>query len=306
MKITPKISKNGISSYEAGFEDFFKTLRPSLKPWDFFVNWSKVYDNSKSMESDLRVWNQILGKDNFDKEFRELLRKNPNLVKSIPSLIVRDGAGSMKFSIIEDKSDLTKPDSYFDFSKPANSDKAIEDALSFMKNSGLAELFKGKRISNLVDYMIGVEAGLDSNGRKNRSGTGMESVVEAYLTNFVKSKKLEFIRQATPIKIKAKWGFSVPVDKSSRAFDFAISDGSQLVLMEVNFYGGGGSKLKATAGEYKGLFDLLNIPKVQFVWVTDGEGWKTTKLPLKSAYEHIDYIWNLNWLARGYLDDLFD
>jgi hypothetical protein len=151
MKITPKISKNGISSYEAGFEDFFKTLRPSLKPWDFFVNWSKVYDNSKSMESDLRVWNQLLGKENFDKEFRELLRKNPNLVKSIPSLIVRDGAGSMKFSIIEDKSDLTKPDSYFDFSKPANSDKAIEDALSFMKNSGLAELFKGKRISNLVD-----------------------------------------------------------------------------------------------------------------------------------------------------------
>jgi hypothetical protein len=188
----------------------------------------------------------------------------------------------------------------------ARVDKAIEDALNFMNNSGLAELFKGKRISNLVDYMIGVEAGLDSNGRKNRSGTGMESVVEAYLTNFVKRKKLEFIRQATPIKIKAKWGFSVPVDKSSRAFDFAISDGSQLVLMEVNFYGGGGSKLKATAGEYKGLFDLLNIPKVQFVWVTDGEGWKTTKLPLKSAYEHIDYIWNLNWLARGYLDDLFD
>lgn len=98
---------------------------------------------------------------------------------------------------------------------------------------------------------------------------------------------------------------AVPVDKSSRSFDFAISDGKQLVLMEVNFYGGGGSKLKATAGEYKGLYDLLNIPNVKFVWITDGEGWKTTKLPLKSAYEHIDYVWNLNWLSRGYLDDLF-
>ena len=161
MKITPKIAKNGISSYEDGFEDFYKTLRPSLKPWDFFVNWSKVYENTKSMESDLRIWNQILGKENFDAVFRELLRKNPNLVKSIPSLIVRDGAGSMEFSIIEDKNDLTKADSYFDFSKPTNSDKAIEEALRFVKNSGLAELFKSKRISNLVDYMIGVEAGLD-------------------------------------------------------------------------------------------------------------------------------------------------
>jgi type II restriction enzyme len=225
MKITPKIAKNGISSYEDGFEDFFKTLRPSLKPWDFFVNWSKVYENTKSLESDLRIWNQILGKENFDNEFRELLQKNPSLVKSIPSLIVRDGAGSMEFSIIEDKNDLTKADSHFDFSKPANSDKAIEEALRFVKKSGLAELFKGERISNLVDYMIGVEAGLDSNGRKNRSGTGMESVVEAYLTNFVEKKNLEFIRQATPTKIKGKWGFSVPVDKSSRAFDFAISDG---------------------------------------------------------------------------------
>jgi type II restriction enzyme len=306
MKITPKIAKNGISSYEAGFEDFFKTLRPSLKPWDFFVNWSKVYENSKSMESDLNIWNQILGKENFDKEFRELVRKNPRIVMSIPSLIVRDGSGSMKFTIIEDKNDLTKPDSHFDFSKPANSDVEIDNALRFVKNSGLAELFTNRRISNLVDYMVGVEAGLDSNGRKNRSGTGMESVVEAYLHNFVKQRKLEFIRQAPAVKIKSKWGFSVPVDKSSRAFDFAISDGSQLVLMEVNFYGGGGSKLKATAGEYKGLFDLLTIPNTKFVWITDGDGWKTTKRPLEEAYKHIDYIWNLNWLSRGYLEDLFN
>ena len=306
MKITPKIAKNGISSYEAGFEDFYKTLRPSLKPWDFFVNWSKVYENSKSIEADLIIWNQILGKDDFDNNFRALLRKNPNLVKSIPSLIVRDGAGSMEFSIIEDKTDLTKPDSFFDFSKPANSDKAIEEALRFVKNSGLAELFRSKRITNLMDYMIGVEAGLDSNGRKNRSGTGMESVVEAYLTEFVKNRKLGFIPQATGTKIESKWGFNVPMDKASRSFDFALSDGVRLVLMEVNFYGGGGSKLKATAGEYQKLFDLVNTPSTKFLWITDGAGWRTSKNHLEDAYKHIDYIWNLNWLARGYLEDLFD
>jgi type II restriction enzyme len=193
----------------------------------------------------------------------------------------------------------------FDFSKPANTDIEIEQALRFMQNTGLTRLFSKDGVKNLVDYVIGVEAGLDSNGRKNRSGTSMESVVEAYLEGFVKNRKLEFIPQATPRKIKELWGFDVPVDKSSRSFDFAISDGELLVLMEVNFYGGGGSKLKATAGEYKGLYDLLNIPNVKFVWITDGEGWRTTKLPLKSAYEHIDYVWNLNWLSRGYLDDLF-
>jgi type II restriction enzyme len=246
-----------------------------------------------------------LGKPDFDSEFRLLLKKHPEIVKAIPSLIVRDGSASQTFRIIENITDLTNPDLIFDFSKPAKSDDEIEQALAFMRNTGLVKLFSKDGVKNLVDYVIGVEAGLDSNGRKNRSGTSMESVVEAYLEGFIKRRKLEFIPQATPKRIKELWGFEVPVDKSSRSFDFAISDGKQLVLMEVNFYGGGGSKLKATAGEYKGLYDLLNIPNVKFVWITDGEGWRTTKLPLKSAYEHIDYVWNLNWLSRGYLDDLF-
>jgi type II restriction enzyme len=305
MKITPNISKSGISSYEQGFEDFFNTLRPSLKLWDFFVNWEKVFRNTKEIEIHLNIWNYLLGKTDFDSEFRILLKKHPEIVKAIPSLIVRDGSASETFKIIEDIADLTQPDLVFDFSKPAKSDSDIEQALAFMRNTGLVKLFSKDGVKNLVDYVIGVEAGLDSNGRKNRSGTSMESVVEAYLEGFIKRRKLEFIPQATPKRIKELWGFEVPVDKSSRSFDFAISDGKQLVLMEVNFYGGGGSKLKATAGEYKGLYDLLNIPNVKFVWITDGEGWRTTKLPLKSAYEHIDYVWNLNWLSRGYLDDLF-
>jgi type II restriction enzyme len=305
MKITPKISKSGISSYEQGFEDFYKTLRPSLKPWDFFVNWDKVFRNSKQIEIYLNIWNYLLGKPNFDSEFRTLLKQHPEIVKAIPSLIVRDGNASEVFRIIEDITDLTQPDNLFDFSKPAKTNADIEQALAFVRNTGLIRLFSKDGVKNLVDYAIGVEAGLDSNGRKNRSGKSMESVVEAYLDDFTKNHKLNFIPQATPKKIKDLWGFNVPVDKSSRSFDFAISDGTQLVLMEVNFYGGGGTKLKATAGEYKGLYDLLNLPNVKFVWVTDGEGWTTTKLPLKSAYEHIDYVWNLNWLSRGYLEDLF-
>jgi len=305
MKITPKISKSGISSYEQGFEDFYKTLRPSLKLWDFFVNWDKVFRNTKQIEIYLNIWNYLLGKPNFDAEFKSLLKQHPEIVKAIPSLIVRDGSASQIFHIIEDISDLTQPDNLFDFSKPAKTEADIEKALAFVRNTGLVRLFSKDGVKNLVDYAIGVEAGLDSNGRKNRSGTSMESVVEAYLSDFTKNRKLKFIPQATPKKIKELWGFNVPVDKSSRSFDFAISNGIQLVLMEVNFYGGGGSKLKATAGEYKGLHDLLNLPNVKFVWITDGEGWTTTKLPLKSAYEHIDYVWNLNWLSRGYLEDLF-
>lgn len=306
MKITPRISKSGISSYENSFEDFFKTLRPSLKLWDYFVNWEKVFRNTRDFEVDLNIWNYLIGKDNFDKEFLILLEKHPQIVRAIPALIVRDGTASQTFSVISDLGDLTKKDLFFDFSNPADTPEKRQDALFFCKNSGLHLLFSKDGVKNLVDYVIGVEAGLDSNGRKNRSGTSMEKVVETYLQDFCKNRGLEFIDQATPKEIKNKWGFDVPVDKSSRRFDFAISDGSKLVLMEVNFYGGGGSKLKATAGEYKDLNKLLRVPKTQFVWITDGEGWHTTREPLRSAYEQIDFLWNLDWLYRDYLADLFN
>ena len=299
------MSKAGISHYEEGFEDFFQTLRPSLKLWDFFVNWDKVFRNTREIEIQLNLWNYLLGKKDFDNEFRALLDKHPSLVKTIPSLIVRDGMASKIFNVIDDFSNLTKPDQMFDFSKDASSKADIEKALMFVHKTGLVRLFSKDGVKNLVDYVIGVEAGLDSNGRKNRSGTSMESVVEAYLENFVSDKKIEFIPQATPRKIKEAWGFDVPIDKTSRSFDFAISDGKLLVLMEVNFYGGGGSKLKATAGEYKDLHDFLSSPKLKFVWITDGDGWHTARKPLKAAYSRMDYVWNLNWLSRGYLEELF-
>jgi len=143
---------------------------------------------------------------------------------------------------------LTKPDLVFDFSHPAKSEVDRKLALQFFKESGLVKLFAKDGVKNLVDYVIGVEAGLDSNGRKNRSGTSMETVVESYLKPFCKSHKLTCLSQATPNAIKEKWGFEVLTYKSVRRFDFAISNGSKLILMEVNFYGGNGAKLKATAG----------------------------------------------------------
>jgi len=90
MKITNKISKRGFSSVEKAFEDFFETLRPSLKLWDYFVNWDKVYRNTKQFEIQLNLWNYLLGKKDFDKKFLELLTLHPEIVSAVPSMIVLD------------------------------------------------------------------------------------------------------------------------------------------------------------------------------------------------------------------------
>jgi len=94
------------------------------------------------------------------------------------------------------------------------------------------------------------------------------------------------------------------VDKSSRRVDFAINNNNRLFLIETNFYGGGGSKLKSTAGEYKAMFDFWKRDGHNFIWVTDGYGWHKTRLPLQETFNYTDYILNLDMVSRGILEDI--
>ena len=100
--------------------------------------------------------------------------------------------------------------------------------------------------------------------------------------------------------IKKEFGFSVPVDKYSRRYDFVIDHQTAPIIIETNFYGGGGSKLKSTAGEYQHLNNILKGDAI-FVWITDGLVWITTKRPLREAFNNNDYIFNLFMLENEIL-----
>ena len=146
-------------------------------------------------------------------------------------------------------------DYYFD--KSDITDHDIEQYLTFVKNTGLKNLMSNGKIKNLVDYIIGVEAGLDSHGRKNRGGTIMEDIIEVFIKDLCKKSNYRYFREANTKMIQREFGYDVPVDKSSRRYDFVIDNGRVLFVVETNFYGGGGSKLKSTAGEYCSLYDTL-------------------------------------------------
>ena len=53
--------------------------------------------------------------------------------------------------------------------------------MEYLEGTGLADLFRQKKINDLVDYVFGIETGLDSNARKNRSGHVMEGMVASIL-----------------------------------------------------------------------------------------------------------------------------
>ncbi len=283
------------------FGHFVENLKPSILLWSYFVNWEKVFENTRKIEIALNNLNYLIGKNNFDDEFRFLVKQNPEVAKIIPALVVRDGERSSKFKILVDYKQKKLVYENYDFSKSNPNANDIEKYLTFVKETGLKNLIVSQKIKNLVDYMIGVEAGLDSNGRKNRGGHCMESIVEFFINDFCGRNGFEYLKEVNADKIKEKWGYDVPVDKSSRRYDFVVNNGKELFVFETNFYGGSGSKLKSTAGEYRNLFDVLQ-GKYKFIWITDGYGWRSVSRPLRETFNHNEYLFNLDMLEKGILD----
>lgn len=285
------------------FNYLLNNLKSSTRVWTYFVNWDKVFAEVESLKMHLNLLNSLIGTKDFDGDLKVLIKKYPEVITAIPSLVVRDGENSKKLEILVDYKHKKFVYEEFDFNNYKNlKDVDIKRIITFVEKTGVKRLFVEQKIKNVVDYLIGVEAGLDSNGRKNRGGDIMEEIVEFFIADICKKNKYSYLCQADAKRIKKEFGYEVPVDKSSRRYDFVINTGKKLYIIETNFYSGGGSKLKATAGEYKGLQKTLSKTPHRFIWITDGIGWKTTAKPLRETFNNNDCILSLAMLEKGILD----
>ena len=283
------------------FDKITKSFKEKITKWDYFVNWEKVTINVQLFEKELNILNYLIGKENLTKESFELFKKYPEVIKAIPTLLaVREGSIDI---LIDTKNFKYKN---LDFFQMSYNDAEIKDIVEFVIKTGLGDLISKKKIKNFVDYATGVEVGLDSNGRKNRGGTLMESLVEEFVSDTCKNLGLKYIAQANAKKIKDQWGLNIIVDKSSRNLDFAINKKGKLYFIECNFYGGGGSKLKSTATEYIEMNRYWNKQGIEFIWITDGAGWRSTLKPLREYFDKGDYLLNLEMLKDGILNKIFN
>ena len=291
-------------SSEERLEEFLSTLSITNRTPEYYVNWKKVDRETKKYELELNTLNYLIGKDDIYIEALDLFTKQPNLLKAIPSLIAsRDRV--LDILTIDNDDNMSFEQLNF---KTIDASR-IDDYMKFIEQSGLLMFLQHHANRSLVDYVYGVETGLDSNARKNRSGTTMEGILERHISKIAQEQNLEWKAQATAQFIKEKWGVTVPVDKSERRFDVAVysKENHKVWLIETNYYGGGGSKLKAVAGEFTELsqFVVKSDDDVEFVWVTDGQGWKTAHLPLAEAFSHITNVFNLEMLREEFLSELF-
>lgn len=292
-------SRLGLQTKDQVFDHLRNTLMP-LRPTapSYYVNWEKAKENTQRIEMALHQLDYILGKDDMAGALYSVLKAHPSVVEALPSVFASRNTKHLLMSAITGATE-------FEFlTRALRSEADIRKIVDFCQEIGLFAFLDDAGITSFTDYVYGVEVGIDTNGRKNRGGTQMEDSVEKYVAGICRRRGFRYLKEANPQQISASFGKRLTVDKVNRRFDFAVNTPRGLFLIETNFYDGGGSKLKSTAGEYRTLFDQIRGCGHKFIWITDGCGWLTTLNPLRETFDYTDYILNLNMVASGLLEDL--
>ena len=265
----------------------------------------KVHRNVDGIKVELNILNSLIGSKNIKEDFEVLIKKYPETLKCIPLLLAvraneiycQDENGGFMYQ--------------FNFGKyPPNSHAHYERYAYFMEHTGLFDLLENHIINNLVDYVTGVETGLDSNGRKNRGGHLMEDLGESFIkkAGFVKDKS--YFKEMYIHQITVKWGIDLSAisnqGKMEKRFDFVVKTPTMIYGIETNFYGSGGSKLNETARSYKTLaLETDTISGFTFVWFTDGKGWTSARNNLEETFDVMEHIYSIKDLENGIITEVF-
>lgn len=275
------------------FNEWLLTFRESIANYSYYVDFNTVYSNYEDIKIELNILNSLIGSKNIESDFEVLIQKYPEVLKCIPILLAKremdifcmDSQGSFNYNFKK----MNYPISQYKY---------------FMNETGLFDLISNKLINNLVDYVIGVEAGLNSNGRKNRGGHLMEDLVESFIVKAGYVKGVNYFKEMYLSDVEEKTGLDLSALSNSgntaKRFDYVIITSNCTYACECNFYASGGSKLNETARSYKTLaLESKGIDKFKFVWFTDGLGWISARNNLKETFDVLDDIYNIRDIENG-------
>lgn len=290
---------------ERNFDDWFSTFRENIATYDFYVDFKKVYSNVDSIKIELNILNSLVGSRNIDEDFDDLLTKYPEVIKCIPILLAvrsyeiycQDNIGNNTFYFNPQK---------FNFLSKLEREKYKY----FMRKTGLFELLQHHIVMNLVDYVTGVETGLDSNARKNRGVHIMEDLVEKFIQSagFIKGKN--YFKEMYIHEIFERWKIDLSSisnqGKMEKRFDFVVKTDGMVYGIETNFYSSGGSKLNETSRSYKTIaLESKDVKGFTFVWFTDGKGWERARNNLEETFDVMQNLYNIHDIEHGVMKEIF-
>jgi len=251
-------------------------LRKTNATLDFYCDFPKIARNVADIEISLNMLNYLIGKDDLHIAVETLWNRDPRVFDVMDILIATRKKDDKKYIDIDGT--MHSVHSLFN---------SVEGVMKFIEGTGLDKVLKNKEVKDLVDYVFGVETGLDTNARKNRSGEITETLVARIFAN----AGIIYREQVSSKEFPA---IATVLGADQKVFDFAIIANEKTYLIEVNFYSGGGSKLNEVARSYTDLAPKVNgVSGFEFVWITDGIGWNSARNKLEEAFAAIPNIYNL-------------
>lgn len=275
------------------FDTWLAGFRPSIADYKYYVDFEKVFNNVEAIKIPLNILNSLIGSKSIENEFRNILEQYPETLRCIPILLAKR---ELDIMAMDEEGQIV-----FHFDKPNCTN---EDYVKFMRKTGLFELMEKHIVNNLVDYVTGIETGLDSNGRKNRGGHLMENLVESFLGKAGLVKGVDYFKEMYIHEIEAKWGINLSSISNNggaeKRFDFVVKGEKTIYGIETNFYTSSGSKLNETARSYKTItMETKDLDYFEFVWFTDGYGWHSAKNNLKETFDVLKHLYNIADLENG-------
>ncbi len=283
------------------FEEWLSKFRVSISGYDYYVNYDKVVENVLKLRIELNILNSLIGSKNIKEDFADIVTRYPETLKCIPLLLAVRGT---EIYAQDDEGAFT-----YNFKEMNYS---VEQYEKFMEKTGLFELLANHLVNNLIDYALGVETGLDSNGRKNRGGHQMENLVESYIQKAGFERDINYFKEMYLSDVENKWNIDLSAlsnnGKARKRFDFVVKTDNMIYAIETNFYGGtgGGSKLNETARSYKMLAQEADtVDGFTFVWFTDGTAWRSARGNLRETFDVLETIFSIDDMEQGIMKELF-
>ena len=271
---------------EKDFNLFISQLQETNQTLDFFCDFNKIADNVENIKLSLCMLNSLIGTTDL-RNCVETIWNRDRTAFSVMDILIAIRSNNQKF-VLNSNGKCVVLNSYFN---------SIDSIIEYLETTGLADVFRERKIQNLVDYVFGIETGLDSNARKNRSGHIMEDMV----ANIFDSNNIKYRQEVYSHEWKQ---LSNVLGEDEKRFDFVIETKDKTFLIEVNFYSAGGSKLNEVARSYSDIAPKVNsVEGFEFVWITDGIGWNSARNKLQEAYNIIPKIYNLTNIAH-FIKDL--
>lgn len=275
------------------FDAWLSNFKKVIAGYKYYTDFDKVYSNVNSVKVGLNIMNYLIGSHDIENDFVALYKEFPVILRCIPILLAKR---EYEIPTFDKDGEHT-----YNFKKPNYS---AQQYSFFMKETGLFELMSQSHVKNLVDYVTGIETGLDSNGRKNRGGDAMEDLVERYLVKAGLVQGITYFKEMYIHEIQDKWSVDLSCisndGDTEKRFDFVIKRPTMIYGIETNFYASNGSKLNETARSYKTLaMETQELDNFAFVWITDGQGWKSAKHNLKETFDVLEHLYCIAELENG-------